>query len=38
MNLYKDGFVYNSNNKLYALVHQYDRIQELNKSINNRYN
>jgi hypothetical protein len=36
--VYRDGFVYNSENKLYSLVHQYDRIQELNNLINNRYN
>ena len=34
---YSTGLVYNSEGKLYFLVHQWDRIPELNSIINQRY-
>ena len=33
----KEGLVYNQDGQLYSLVHQYDRIPDLNNIINTRY-
>lgn len=33
----RDGLVYNAQGELFTLVHQYDRVPELNNSINNKY-
>ena len=36
--VFKDGKVYTNSGKEYCIVHQYNRVPEWNKVINERYN